>query len=53
MADCSLVSAPYHVGGRAVGGVAVLGPKRMDYGLVLALVDLVAANLDEFLGRLA
>ena len=53
MADCSLVSAPYHAGGRAVGGVAVLGPKRMDYGLVLALVDLVAANLDEFLGRLA
>lgn len=53
MAECSLVSAPYHAGGRAVGGVAVLGPKRMAYRLVLPLVDLVAANLDDLMRRLA
>lgn len=53
MIDCSLVSAPYHIGGRPAGGVAVLGPKRMDYGLVLSLVDLVASELDELMGRLA
>jgi len=53
MADCSLVSAPYHVGGCAVGGVAVLGPKRMAYRLVLPLVDLVAARLDDLMRRLA
>lgn len=53
MADCSLVSAPYHAGGRAVGGVAVLGPKRMAYRLVLPLVDFVAANLDDLMRRLA
>lgn len=53
MAECSLVSAPYHAGGETVGGVAVLGPKRMAYRLVLPLVDLVAANLDELMRRLA
>ncbi len=53
MVDCSLVSAPYHAGGRAVGGVAVLGPKRMAYRLVLPLVDLVAANLNDLMLRLA
>jgi heat-inducible transcriptional repressor len=53
MADCSLVSAPFRAGGRAVGGVAVLGPKRMAYGQVVPLVDLVAASLDELMGRLA
>ena len=53
MVDCSLVSAPFHVGGRPVGGVAVLGPKRMAYGQVLPLVDLVAASLDDLVGRLA
>ncbi len=53
MADCSLVAAPYHSGDDVVGGVAVLGPKRMHYGLVLSLVNLVVSNLDEVLARLA
>ncbi|RJQ08142.1 MAG: heat-inducible transcription repressor HrcA [Bacillota bacterium] len=53
MADCSLVSAPYRMGGRAVGAVAVLGPKRMDYGLIFSLVDMVASSLDELMDRLA
>jgi len=53
MADCSLVSAPYHLGRHPVGAVAILGPKRMDYGLLLSLVELVATNLDEALDRLA
>ncbi len=53
MVDCSLVSAPYSVGGRALGGVAVLGPKRMDYRLLLPLVGLVAEQLNEALERLA
>jgi len=53
MAECSLISAPYHLGRRPVGCVAVLGPKRMDYGLLLSLVDLVALNLDDALERMA
>lgn len=53
MADCSLVCAPYRGADRALGGVAVLGPKRMDYGRVLSLVDFVAAHLDGLLRRLA
>jgi heat-inducible transcriptional repressor len=53
MVDCSLVSAPYLVGGRLLGGLAVLGPKRMDYALLLPLVHLVAEQLNEALERLA
>lgn len=53
MADCSLLSAPYHVGAQAAGRVAVLGPKRMDYKVLLALVELVASGLDDAFGRLA
>jgi heat-inducible transcriptional repressor len=53
MAECSLVAAPYHSGTSVIGGVAVLGPTRMDYGLILSLVELVATNLDELLARQA
>ena len=53
MIDCSLVSAPYRVGSRLAGGLAVLGPKRMDYSLLLPLVGLVADQLNEALESLA
>jgi len=36
-----------------LGGLAVLGPKRMDYALLLPLVHLVAEQLNEALERLA
>jgi len=52
MAECSLISAPYHFGNTPVGCVAILGPKRMNYGLLLSLIDLVALNLDDALGRM-
>jgi len=53
MYDLSLVSAPYHAGGRVAGGVAVLGPKRMAYRLVLPLVEFVAEHFEDRFQRLA
>ncbi len=51
MADCSLVSAPYQVGGRVVGGIGILGPKRMEYPRVMATVDYVARRVGELLSQ--
>ena len=42
MADCSLVTAVYAVPGGVVGRIGVLGPRRMDYGRVMRLVESVA-----------
>ncbi len=44
MSDYSMVTAHYALG-QTMGTVGVLGPKRMDYGRVLALVEGMAALL--------
>ena len=46
--ECSVVVAPYEIGGRPAGTVGVLGPTRMDYQQALAAV----AAVSERLGRL-
>lgn len=45
--DCSMVSATYRVGDRTIGRIGVIGPKRMDYSKVVALVDSVTKHLSE------
>ncbi len=37
--DCSMVQATYRLNGRIVGTMAVLGPTRMEYGKVIAVMD--------------
>ncbi|MBT9258717.1 MAG: heat-inducible transcriptional repressor HrcA [Clostridiales bacterium] len=44
--ECSLVSATYRLGS-GWGQVGVLGPKRMDYRRIMAIVDGVASTLTE------
>ena len=48
---CSYVAAPFVVEGRVLGGVGVLGPTRMDYPRVSALVEAVARSIASILGR--
>ncbi len=43
MDDCALVTAVYAMPGGVLGRVGVLGPRRMDYGRVMGLVQGVAA----------
>ena len=37
--DCSLVTATYEVNGKVVGSIGVVGPTRMDYDKVVAIVE--------------
>ena len=48
---CSVVSAPYRIGGRLVGAVGVLGPTRMDYGRVTSIVDQTSDEISRAMGR--
>lgn len=49
MRDCSIVVAPYYIGGRLVGRLGVLGPRRMEYGRMVALVTRISEVLSEAL----
>jgi heat-inducible transcriptional repressor len=40
--ECSVVTAPYSVGGRVVGVLGVIGPTRMAYERVIPIVDATA-----------
>ena len=50
LADCSVVVAPYQVGGEPAGTIGLLGPTRMDYPRALATVDVVSGRLGASLG---
>lgn len=49
--DCSLISATYRVNGQTIGTIGVLGPTRMDYAKVIAIVDFMTRSLTEALTR--
>lgn len=51
LSDCSLVTASYHLGGRLVGRIGVLGPKRMEYSRVVTLVSHVTETLSQAVSR--
>ncbi|HWU85401.1 MAG TPA: heat-inducible transcriptional repressor HrcA [Rhodocyclaceae bacterium] len=43
--ECSVVAAPYEVGGEVVGTLGVIGPTRMAYERVIPIVDITARLL--------
>ncbi len=47
--DLSVVSQSYRVGDRPMGAVGIMGPKRMEYARVMALVDYTANTLSRLL----
>jgi heat-inducible transcriptional repressor len=49
IAECSVVTVPYRYGGDAVGVLAILGPRRMPYGRLLALATGTADSLGRHL----
>jgi len=51
--EISLISAPYRIDGKPVGMIGVLGPRRMQYPKLTALVDYTADMLGRLLTRLA
>ncbi len=51
MIECSVVTVPYKVGGDVVGVLAILGPRRMPYGRLLALAAGTASSLNRHLAQ--
>jgi heat-inducible transcriptional repressor len=49
--ECSYITAPFIMGGEVVGGIGILGPKRMDYQRLGAAVEGMSRCLAELLGR--
>ena len=47
MNDCSLITATYHVDGKMVGKIGVIGPTRMKYGEVTSIVEYLTENLND------
>ncbi|MDQ6781623.1 MAG: heat-inducible transcriptional repressor HrcA [Candidatus Eremiobacteraeota bacterium] len=46
MSECSVVTIPYRVGDRNAGAVGILGPRRMQYARLIALMNCMADNLN-------
>lgn len=46
MQGCSLITATYHVDGKSVGKIGVIGPTRMKYGEVTSIIEYLTDNLN-------
>lgn len=51
--DISVIASPYYCKGEAVGMIGVLGPRRMPYSRLTAIVDYTAGMVGRILNRLA
>ena len=49
MENSTLVYHTIRRGGRVVGAIGVIGPRRMDYSKVIAIIDQLAARIDDML----
>ncbi|MCL1805332.1 MAG: heat-inducible transcriptional repressor HrcA [Clostridiales bacterium] len=47
LSACSLVTATYHINGRVMGRIGLLGPTRMDYSRNISLLDYMSRYLSE------
>jgi len=45
MKDCSLITATYHVDGKLVGKLGVIGPTRMKYNQITSVIEYLSENL--------
>lgn len=49
--NCSIVQATYSIDGQVIGTVAVLGPTRMDYGKITAILEFMHNHLGDILRK--
>ncbi|MBR3383497.1 MAG: heat-inducible transcription repressor HrcA [Clostridia bacterium] len=52
MKDCSVVTVTYKAGGKNIGSMGVVGPTRMDYGKVMAILKYMSSSLSDILSKL-
>lgn len=50
--NCSFIATPYFIDTKASGMIGVLGPTRMDYSKVMALLQSVATNISKSISDL-
>jgi heat-inducible transcriptional repressor len=51
VSGCSIITATYHLNGQPVGTVGILGPTRMEYARVMAILRELSDNLTHTLER--
>lgn len=49
MQDSALVFQKIRAGGKVIGAIGILGPRRMDYSKVISTVEYIAENISELL----
>ncbi len=47
--DCSVMTVPYAIGERAAGAIGIVGPTRIEYPKMLAILDYVATVVSDVL----
>lgn len=50
MKDSTLVFRKIRSGGKVIGAIGILGPRRMDYSKVISTVEYIAENISELIG---
>ena len=53
MGDCTVVLSKYRIDDETVGGLGIIGPRRMNYGKAFAAVDHVSKMLSEVLTKMS
>lgn len=51
MNNSTLIFKPVMKGGKAVGAIGIIGPIRMDYSRVIAMIDELAKGIDEIMNE--
>lgn len=49
MKNSSIVSASYMIGGKSIGSFGVIGPRRMNYSRVIAILEYLSNSISEML----
>ncbi len=49
--NCTLITAPYRVGGDTTGTLSVLGPTRIEYARMISIVSYVARILERMMSK--
>lgn len=49
--ECSVVTRRYEIGGRPAGALGIVGPTRLEYPKVIAIIDYLAAVVGELLSE--
>ena len=49
MQNCTLITAPYWIGNETIGTLGVVGPMRIEYARMMAVVNYMARHIEQLL----